>query len=168
LRKYRRSFLKSKNGLALLVVFSLGLVVALILFLISRAKKKNPETWIRKTLGLAGVGVKEIDLWVAVSKTETDNYQSDLCRKYYNCFGMGVATKRDTTRSSTVFMSGDNMYFSVYSNFEKSAQDLLLWIAYNGFNINMSDPDQFVTAMKTKGYFTASTDAYLKRLKSFL
>lgn len=167
MRRYRRSSKKLSRGLLLVVSCSLGLVIALILFLIS-LKRKNPEKWIRKALLSSGVSAKEVDLWVAVSKVETDNYTSLLCTKYFNCFGMEVPSKRQSLRSGTVFISGDNAYFSVYSNFEKSAQDLIVWIAYNSFNTSLSDPDQFVTLMKSKGYFTASPDTYLARLKSFL
>lgn len=151
----------------LLVSCLLGLVVALIVFLTLR-KRKNPEKWVRNNLALIGMVNKEIDFWVAVSKFETDNYTSSLAKNYYNIFGMGVPTKRDSLRNGQVFMSGDNQDFSTYSDYPTCVNDLILWMAYDKFPLDITDLDVFVTTMKSKGYFTAPAGNYLAGLKLYL
>lgn len=159
---------KKFSGILGWVLISLsGLAIALIVYL-SQARKKNPEKWIRKGLKKNNLAAKEIDLWVAVSKLESDDYKSDLCSGYYNPFGMTVPSKRESVSNGKVYMESDSNWFQVYSNFPQSVTDLLYWITYTDFDLDISDPDEFVSELKKRGYFTSSASGYLAGIKSYL
>lgn len=119
-------------------------------------------------LAEGGIQAREIDFWVAVSKNETDSFQSQLCVKYFNVFGMTVPEKRNSLRNGSVYMEGDDQDFSTYANFKKSTEDLLIWMAYVDFPNDFDDADDFVTKLKSLGYFTISASAYLAGIKRFL
>lgn len=158
---------KFKGSVVLWVICLLGFPIALIVYLYL-VKRRNPEKWIRKVLSEGGVRSREIDFWVAVSKNETDSFQSLLCTKYFNLFGMTVPEKRDSLRNGQVYMEGDDQDFSTYADFKKSVEDLLLWIAYTDFPNDYDDPDDFVDKLKSLGYFTISASSYLAGIKRFL
>lgn len=124
--------------------------------------------WIRTILKNNGFSPESINLWVAQSKTETDNFQSLLCNKYYNLFGMTVPERRKSLRNGEVFMQGDKLYFSTFANYVKSVKDLLLYVEYTNFPKNIRDIDAFVDKLKSKGYFTASVESYKARMLTFL
>lgn len=150
-----------------LLTFSLGLVIALIVYL-RHIRRKNPEQWIRKGLKKNQIPARQIDLWVAVSKVETDSYRSILCTEYFNCFGMTVPKVRPFERTSEIYMASDKNTFSVYRDYPQGVRDLMLWITYENFDTDITDPDDFVNEMKSHGYFTTSPDAYLDALKLYI
>lgn len=168
---YRKSHLSSKrsaSGLALFLMSALGLLIAAILLLRHLGRKRNPEKWIRKIMSSEGFSSQEIDFWVAVSKHETGNYTSSLCKNYYNIFGMAVPTKRDSLRNGKVWVEGDQQYMSTYANFYDAVLDQLIWIHYTNFPTNITNIDVFVDTLRKDGYFTDSVSAYKEDLKKYL
>lgn len=58
--------------------------------------------------------------------------------------------------------------YAKYKNDLESAKDYLLWLSYTKFPENVVTSKDFVDAMLTRGYFTASPDLYLKMINSYL
>jgi hypothetical protein len=162
------SLKREKNSLLVFVILLVGSTIALIAWIKSWQKKKDPEKWLRRNLQGQGFTSKCVDLWVALSKLESDDYKSTLAVKYFNVVGMTVPKQRPSLKSGQVYSEGDDQYFSVYANFDKCAADLVLWCIYTEFPQEVDSVDGFVMEIKKRGYFTSDPDAYARGLQEKL
>lgn len=90
----------------------------------------------------------------AQSGHETAGWTSNIFESLNNAFGFG-------------FSGGGNYYG--YNSIEESVSDVVNWLSNNvpGFQ-NLSDPDQYATAIRAKGYYTDSETNYAQGIWNFL
>lgn len=158
---------KSGKWLVIALVSVLGLATVATALYRRLAARKNPEYWIRFILGNEGFGQKEISYWVALSKHESGNYTNDLT-KYYNIFSMAVPKKRESLRNGQVWNTGDKQYMSTYDSYKTAVLDLVIWVKYTKFPIDINNLDEFVSTLKKDGYFTANAEIYKNGLLRYL
>lgn len=149
-----------------------GSLILLIGFLLMRMGKKpmteaEKDQAILKILKANGCSNANANIWVAVSKHETDSYRSNLCVNFNNYYGMGVAEKRPYTRSGTV-TTDNGETFSAYKSLEQCVTDLVFWINYTKFPKDEYFTERFVEQMQKRGYFTDSMENYLNGIQRFL
>ncbi|MBA7532146.1 hypothetical protein ES705_24372 [subsurface metagenome] len=90
---------------------------------------------------------------------ETGVFKSRLYREQNNLFGMRHPTIRDT------LSRGDVDGFADFKTLEDSVLDLLLYFKEFGLKPVWKQPDTFVKAIKSKGYFEESYIPYVMAVK---
>jgi hypothetical protein len=149
---------KSKGwlyGFGGVLMLSTGL---LLLFL--RSRSLNPEEAIELEMQNA-MNPYNVKLWKAVSKHETGNFTSPIFRENKNLFGMKLPRVRPTKAT------GENRGHATFNSLQDSVADQILFLNYNGYR-QVNTPEELVTWMKNKGYFTDSYANYLNGVKRFL
>lgn len=82
-------------------------------------KEEFSEEWLKKTL--ESLNVEHIDILMAQSRLETNNYTSNIFKQNHNIFGMRKATSRITTNKGVQFEH------AFYNNYYESILDVCLW-----------------------------------------
>lgn len=98
----------------------------------------------------------------AMAYHESGGFSSNIFRANNNLYGMKFPTARQTTAK------GKNQGYAVYKNQDDSVQDLLLWMDYVNFNMNVKKSEDFVYELKSRNYFEDSVENYLKGIKNGL
>lgn len=99
---------------------------------------------------------RELALYIiAQSLHESGNYTSPLAVKYNNLFGMKQPQRRETLSKGPT----PNGYAS-YDNYLDSVGDLLLWLKEFNSPEAFDGPLQYVSFLKSKGYFEDTLTAY--------
>jgi hypothetical protein len=90
----------------------------------------------------------------AQSGHETAGWTSNVYTTFNNAFGYG-------------FTGGGNYYG--YNSIEDSVSDVVNWLSNNvpGFQ-NLTDPDQYATAIRAKGYYTDTESNYAQGIWDYL
>jgi hypothetical protein len=104
------------------------------------------------------------DNWLAVSKMETAAWTSNLYKNYFNLWGMKVPKVRHNVVAGQV-ASGNN-FWARYNSLDDAVKDITLWMDYTKFPYTASLDEQ-LKAMKDRGYFQESLDAYSKLVKAW-
>lgn len=129
------------------------------------AERTNPALTIRRILKASPYNNPFIIAgWTAVSRLETGNWVKSpkLFGEYHNGFGMGVPSKRPTTRNGKMYDPISRMEYSTYSNFSDSVRDIVLWMQYTNFPKDVTSPFDFATQLKKRNY--ATDPQYLEKL----
>lgn len=157
------------------VMAGLLLVGLLILLLRSRAgmststeTKEAISDTIRKGLTQAGYSARAADYWVAVGKFESANFNSQLCTKYHNIFGMSYPTVGKNYGKVTLKDAGVPHDFSAYDTFKESVDDLVEYLNAFKYPKDPESVDELVTFMKSKNYFGSSLTSYIAGVKRYL
>ena len=165
----------SKKSLLGFVTAGLLLVGLLILLLRSRAgmststeTKEAISGTIRKALMQAGYSARAADYWVAIAKFESANFNSQLCTKYHNLFGMSYPTVGKNYGKVTLNDAGTPHNFSTYDTFKESVEDLLEYLAAFKYSKDPESIDELVNYMKSKNYFGSPVSTYLAGVKRYL
>lgn len=95
---------------------------------IIRNEPEFSEKWLKNTL--IKLNAQNIDVLLAQSKLETNNYQSNIFKLNRNIFGM----KRSSSRIST--HNGEQFGHAMYNNYYDSVLDILFWQNSYGRNLN--------------------------------
>lgn len=104
------------------------------------------------------------DFVLAQAIHESDNFSSNVYKKNNNPFGMKVPSKRPFLgRVGT--KAPDGGHYAAYDNDMIAFKDYLKWLRYTNFPIGLKTVEEFVAAMKKRGYFGASEESYLKAMK---
>lgn len=152
---------RSRKRLKLLVIIGLPitLLVALILWLIKR------RGWLKV---FRTSEYRSYEPWlIAQSKHETSNWKSSLFKNHKSLFGMKMSERVDWDGyTGPVSPEGNN--YAGYFSYEDSAQHLLNWLRYNHIPANLQSVDDYVKAIRSKGYFTDTLDNYINGVKRFL
>lgn len=102
--------------------------------------------------------------WIeAQAKHETNNYTSDVFKRANNLFGMKNANKREQLGFK---VEGDP--YRHYNNVGDSIRDFLMLLRYNRFPTNFKTPTEFVSKLKSQGYFGDTFANYLNGVFHFL
>jgi uncharacterized FlgJ-related protein len=92
---------------------------------------------------------------------ETGGGTSRLFLENNNLFGMKHPIVRTTTS-----IGADVYNYAVYNTVDDAVVDLRLWFLHNGLNYeNLTSSRDYVTAIKSKNYFSDSYANYLKGLE---
>lgn len=102
---------------------------------------------------------------IAQAKHETGNFSSDLFYKANNAFGMKVPTIRKWLGNGSITLGNET--FSTYSSPTMSAKDMVEYLRNMNYKTYYT-PQQYVFALKNKGYFTDSYSNYLNGILSWL
>lgn len=171
---------KLSVGYLLPVVLLLGLLIAYIVFLISRKAKRTQAFQVIKEEQQTQDDTTDVrriydiitsvwsDLihpdWIcAIAMHETGSFTSEVFVENNNLFGMRHPEKRGTTSL------GEFQGYAKYSALQDSVKDLRMWFEYNSININdLTTVDALVKAMKDREYFEASYTTYKSAVKRHL
>jgi hypothetical protein len=169
---------KSGAGVVLLVLFVIGLLIALILFLRYRAKKKIANQTIpenqNETLNINPTSPDEFfnivhsivhdeqtaKILTAQAMHETGMFKDNKYTVGCNAFGMKYPEKRET------FATGQapNGY-AIFDSVDDSVKDLIMWLEYNGLPVEYITTDEFAQQIRDKGYYTAPFVTYASALR---
>jgi len=120
---------------------------------ISRMYKYLIENGVDRTTAL---------VFIAQSMHETGNFKSDLFRKYNNGFGMKQPHKRETTS-----IGASPTGYAMYDSVESSLADLALWLKEFNSPDQFSSVSQYVSFIKSKGYFEDTLTNYMGAVTKF-
>lgn len=109
---------------------------------------------------------KHLVNWIAVSKMETDRWQSSLYTLFHNPWGMRQSVKRKHTQSGS--RETKNGLFATYKTLDDAARDIVLYMEEWNWPTEEMDLYSFVQYMKSKGYFVEPVDYYYKAVKAQL
>jgi hypothetical protein len=150
-------------------LFLLGLLAALLIFLLTRKKAKpqpitvkdpNPELERGLIKALRGTNFEQYrNYWLAVSKMETANWTSNLFLNNKNPWGMKQPRVRNTTA-----LPGTGTW-AKYNSFEDAAKDILLWMNARKVSADARDLYGFIQAIKKVGYFEEPIEQYYNLVK---
>ena len=150
-----------------------GLISLFVLFLIvqsffSRKSKTSGMTQTSRSiqqkifnrLRERGVPADTARMIVAQAVHETGNFTSELFARGNNAFGMKLPRRRNTLAIDRgLKVEGDPA--ASFNSVEDSVDDLLLWLDFNSLPINYSTLEDYIAAIRRKGYFT---DTYIRYL----
>lgn len=102
---------------------------------------------------------------IAQAKHETGNFTSNLFKQANNAFGMKVPSIRNWLGNGSITLGNET--FSTYKDVSTSGRDMLEYLRNMGYKTSYT-PQQYVFALKSKGYFTDSYTNYLNGLMSWL
>ena len=144
------------RGVLLLVAFSLLSWLLLKLPRLIRMNTINDTGWaVLQLLVSAGFSYDFAKIIVCQAAHESDNFSSDVFKKYNNCFGMRTADNSDYEKYTDLkdCVNGKRGYRAYYlrHSYLSSYNNILL----------------FVTALKDHRYFTAPLDEYIKGVTHF-
>lgn len=111
----------------------------------------------------AGYGPNQASYWAAVSKFETGNFTSNLSTKYNNYFGMKVPV----SWTGKVVDLGGSTWINP-SSLEDSVSAQIAYLKRNAYPAEFQSLPQFVTFMKSKGYFTEPYQDYYNGVAAWL
>lgn len=104
---------------------------------------------------------------VAQARHESADFGSPVYRNNNNPFGMKVPSRRPFLGTQGT-KAPDGGYYARYTNDYQAWKDLLEWYRFTNFPTNLQTVDEYVTALKQRGYFTANYDLYLNAVKAWL
>lgn len=154
---------KRGNGLSTLVLFAVGLLIALRAFPKNLTSSGQPATVITEVLKENGYSDRVAKNWVAVSKHETANFTSNLLRTANNLFGMKQPLKR-----MTVSKGPTKNGFASFASLTDSVKDLVLYMDEWNYPKDFASVDDQVRFMKSKGYFQEPLLDYMTSVKARL
>jgi hypothetical protein len=97
---------------------------------------------------------------------ESGNFTSSLFQRSNNAFGMNMPTIRPHPH---ILKKDAISNYAAYRNVEDSTRDLIDWLKYNHIDYNNIDnSDNYVAAIKSKGYFGADLYSYQIAVKNLL
>lgn len=107
-----------------------------------------------------GVPADTARMIVAQAVHETGNFTSELFVKGNNAFGMKLPRRRNTLAVDRgLRVEGDPA--ASFNTIEDSVDDLLVWLDFNSLPLNYGNLDDYIAAIRRKGYFT---DTYIRYL----
>lgn len=126
------------------------------------------DSLIYKMLIDKGYSVRHATFWVKVSKAETANYTSALCKYHNNLWGMSYfkSGKRPTNAAYRAYYNGKPTRFAGYHNKTDAVKELIYYLEYAKYPRDFKDLHSFVRFMKSKGYFEEPFDYYYKILRN--
>jgi len=107
----------------------------------------------------------------ALSRLESGDFSNTLSTGYNNIFSMKYPTKRPSLNTGSILLDGvdgGDYVWSVYSGKSQAVRDFLLWLDYNNAPISFSSSSQFISFLKSKGYFEMDETQYLQSFNSKL
>ena len=156
---------KSQPGRVMLVLLSIGLLIALIVSLIKGSSSpKKIANQIKVALERAGFSSDMVTYWIAISKFETANYTSSLFRNARNLFGMAYPT----IGIDYGYIQSSEGLKSKYETTQQSVDDLVEYLIGFNYPKTLGSINELVKFMKSKGYFTANEQTYLAGVKKYL
>jgi hypothetical protein len=128
----------------------------------------STDSLIYKMLIGKGYTARHATFWVKVSKAETANYTSALCRYHNNLWGMSYfkSGKRPTHAAYRAYYNGKPTRFAGYKTKEDAIKELLYYLEYAKYPKDFKDLHSFVSFMKSKGYFEEPFNYYYSILRS--
>ena len=170
---------KQKKSWLIVVILFAGLLLVLRLFRKDANKiKRAPGTPINSTAGqMAEMQIrsalqtskysKYADWIVAIAKFETADFTSRIFKENRNAFGMTVPKIRPFLgTSSDIYHEGQAV--AKYSSTYNSTMDFLQYLDYFNYPTNLKTIEEFVSFMKSKGYFSDNLSTYLSGVKNYL
>lgn len=109
-------------------------------------------------------------LWpyiLAMAKHESANFTSNVYKANNNPFGMKVSKLHGFNEVEGT-KAPDGGFYARYKDLPTAFFDLLEWMRFNRFPTSFNTPDDFVKALKSKGYFTDSINNYLNGVKRWI
>ena len=157
----------SSSGTGLILLFVLFLIVQSFFSRKSKTSGMNQtpmstilQQKIFERLRERGVPADTARMIVAQAVHETGNFTSELWTLGNNAFGMKLPRRRPTLAiDEGLKVEGDPA--ASFMTVEDSVDDLLLWLDFNSLPINYSTLEDYISAIRRKGYFT---DTYIRYL----
>ena len=130
---------------------SLGLVIALIIFVIWR-RNRTPLVILNSVI--KGTPYENYLKFIyAQSLHETGNFESTLFKRFNNPMGMGVPVYRKSFRNGE-WRSANGEIFSTYSSVRNGFKDFVQWMKYSKMPADLTTCKQYAKYMVKKNYAT--------------
>jgi flagellum-specific peptidoglycan hydrolase FlgJ len=142
-----------------LLIFALGSLILLEIFLQRRLKASKAVTWVVRNSPYN----KLLPYILAQAKHESNNFSSPLYYRAKNMFGM----KNASIRKQLGFQVALDPYRQ-YKNDSESVEDFIDWLNYNNFPLEVKSLSEYVEILKSKKYFEDDFTNYLNNLKKWL
>jgi flagellum-specific peptidoglycan hydrolase FlgJ len=128
---------------------SLGLVIALIIFVIWR-RNRTPLVILNSVI--KGTPYENyLNFIYAQSLHETGNFESPLFKRFNNPMGMGVPIYRKSLRNGE-WRAQNGEVFSTYSSVRNGYKDFLEWMKYSKMPADLTTCKQYAKYMVKKNY----------------
>jgi hypothetical protein len=143
------------------------------LFLLSSKSKKKKQSApanddFLSPIDDAGRGDQK-ELWLALMKVESANFESKLYKETFNCTGMNCVKVRPTTQiGCTEAIYDGGMSKGIYFSRKSCVDDLMMWARYTNFPKGPMDVRSFTGSLDIRGYFGVDPMKYMEALKSWL
>lgn len=150
-------------GLILLLLF------ALLFTRLLRTKGPQVRTIIKKPFAFdlyqmlieSGFNYRMAQMITAQAAHETANFESHIFKANKNPFGMTMPEKRRTVAK------GKKNGYAYYESYKDSVKDYRLYYLARQYPKEFETVDQFIEAIKRKGYFTAPIAEYKTAVNKF-
>ena len=130
---------------------SLGLVIALIIFVIWR-RNRTPIVILNSVL--KGTPYENYLKFIyAQSLHETGNFESTLFKRFSNPMGMGVPIYRKSLRNGE-WRAVNGEVFSTYSSVRNGYKDFVEWMKYSKMPADLTTCKEYAKYMVKKNYAT--------------
>jgi hypothetical protein len=150
----------------LLALLAIGLAITL--FLKAMMTKAAPNKKSLNSDVFKGTEYEPYTWWIiSQARHETANFTSNVYLANNNPMGMKVPSVRKFL-GTTGTKAPDGGYYAKYINDTQGFQDFLVWLRARKFPTGLQTVEQYVQAMKDKGYFGDSTDNYLRGVKFWM
>lgn len=106
-----------------------------------------------------GFDSEQAKLVVSQAAHETNNFSSRIFKQNNNLFGMKVSSRKIAT--------SEKNGHAVYSNIEDSVKDYKAYYTARNYNKAYTSVESFAEALKSKNYFEAPINEYIKGMKHF-
>lgn len=102
----------------------------------------------------------------AQARHETGNYTSNVYKSLNNPYGMKVPKIRKFLGTPSNIISGGIPY-AKYKNLETAHRDFLLWLDFSNAPTEFRNALEYVSFLKSKGYFEDRIQNYYKGVEYF-
>lgn len=147
------SYKSSFSGLVLLLALLLLLSATFV-----RKLSASPKTIYRQIKNKFPVPLAKIITAQAAHETAINGkpFESKLVKENNNIFGMGFATKRETTAIN------EKNKFANYESIKSSIEDFEIYSRYRNLDYSISSIEGYCRFIKSKGYYEDSISNYTK------
>lgn len=147
----------------LAALLAIGLAILLLIRAMKAPNRKSLNSDVFK-----GTEFEKYTWWIiSQARHESNNFTSNVYRANNNPMGMKVPSVRKFLGTEGT-KAPDGGHYAKYVNDTQGFQDFLVWLRARKFPTNLSTVDEYVQAMKDKGYYGDSVSNYLRGVKYWM
>lgn len=105
---------------------------------------------------------------IAQAKLETANFSSSVYRANKNYFGIKWINRPTQKNAVRGLLSPEGNFYASFKTDLDSLIDLLRIFEIKAMPLKVKDGNEYATALKDRGYFTAGLESYQKNLNYWL
>lgn len=125
------------------------------------------EGRIIKVLADSGYSIGMQQILLAQAKFESGSFKNTLSKKWNNVYSMLHSRHDPYSKGNWGFAEGRSGY-AVYNSLEESVYARLWYSRKWKYPSDVASVDEYVLHIKSKGYFTGSTESYISNMRSLI